>query len=115
MSRFDRKVPYSNLPLLPLKANIETKNILRKSISADRALAQFNDALLNLPNPNLFSGAIYLQATKAGSVTENIITTNDKLYKSLAAGMNGVYSWKRHMKKQSPLLAGLNSLQTIIS
>lgn len=85
MNRFDRKIPYNELPLLPPQADIETKKILRKTISAGRALAQLNGALLNLPNPNLFLDSIYLQEAKASSEVENIITTNDELYKSLVA------------------------------
>jgi Fic family protein len=85
MSNFDRKIPYNDLPLLPPKTDIETKNILRKTISAGRALAQLNGALLNLPNPTLFLDTIYLQEAKASSEVENIITTNDDLYQSLVA------------------------------
>ena len=73
------------MPLLPPKEDIETKNILRKAISAGRALAQLNATLLNLPNPSLFLDTIYLQEAKASSEVENIITTNDELYKSLVA------------------------------
>ncbi len=85
MAKFDRKIPYNDLPLLPPKADIETKRILRKTISAGRALAQLNGTLLNLPNPTLFLDTIYLQEAKASSEVENIITTNDELYKSLVA------------------------------
>lgn len=85
MSKFDRNIPYNDLPLLPPKTDIETKKILRKTISAGRALAQLNGALLNLPNPTLFLNTIYLQEAKASSEVENIITTNDELYKSLVA------------------------------
>jgi len=82
---FDPKKPYNDLPLLPPAADIETKKILRKTISAGRALAQLNGTLLNLPNPTLFLDTIYLQEAKASSEVENIITTNDELYKSLVA------------------------------
>ena len=85
MEKFDRKIPYNDLPLLPPKADTETKQILRKTISAGRALAQLNGTLLNLPNPTLFLDTIYLQEAKASSEVENIITTNDELYKSLVA------------------------------
>lgn len=83
MSKFDCKKPYNDLPLLPPKAEIESKSILRKAISANRVLAQLNGTLLNLPNPTLFLDTIYLQEAKASSEVENIITTNDELYKSL--------------------------------
>jgi Fic family protein len=85
MNSFDKKMPYNNLPLLPPRVDIETKNILRKTISAGRALAQLNGALQNLPNPTLFLDTIYLQEAKASSEVENIITTNDDLYQSLVA------------------------------
>lgn len=85
MGKFNREIPYNDLPLLPPKADIETKNILRKTISAGRALAQLNGTLLNLPNPTLFLDTIYLQEAKASSEVENIITTNDDLYQSLVA------------------------------
>lgn len=85
MSKFNREIPYNSLPLLPPKADIETKSILRKTISASRALAQLNATLLNLPNPTLFIDTIYVQEAKASSEVENIITTNDELYTSLIA------------------------------
>ena len=85
MSNFDREIPYNDLPLLPPKTDIETKKILRKTISAGRTLAQLNGALMNLPNPTLFLDTIYLQEAKASSEVENIITTNDDLYQSLVA------------------------------
>jgi len=85
MNAFDRKTPYNDLPPLPPTADIETKSILRKTISAGRALAKFNGRLMNLPNPNLFLDTIYLQEAKTSSEVENIVTTNDELYKSLAA------------------------------
>jgi Fic family protein len=85
MSKFNREIPYNDLPLLPPKADIETKSILRKTISAGRALAHLNGTLMNIPNPTLFLDTIYLQEAKASSEVENIITTNDELYKSLVA------------------------------
>lgn len=81
----NRQKPYNNLPLLPPKVDIETKEVLKKSISASRALAQLNGAIRNLPNPRLFLDTIHLQEAKASSEIENIITTNDDLYKSIVA------------------------------
>lgn len=82
---FDRKQPYNDLPLLPPKQELETKEVLLKTISASRALAQLNGAIINLPNPRLFLDTIHLQEAKASSEIENIITTNDELYKSAVA------------------------------
>ncbi|MEZ4937406.1 MAG: Fic/DOC family N-terminal domain-containing protein [Crocinitomicaceae bacterium] len=82
---FDRKVPYNDLPPLPPKAEIETKEVLKKSISASRALAHLNGAIRNLPNPRLFLDTLHFQEAKASSEIENIITTNDDLFRSLVA------------------------------
>jgi Fic family protein len=85
MSDFKKDILYNDLPLLPPKSNLETTNILRKTITASRALANLNGAIINLPNHQLFLDTIHLQEAKASSEIENIITTNDELYKSVVA------------------------------
>lgn len=113
MKKFDRKVPYNDLPLLPPKADIETKQILRKTISAGRALAQLNGTLLNLPNPTLFLDTIYLQEAKASSEVENIITRNDELYKSLVADRKIENSaTKEVLSYKEALWLGLEEIKT---
>lgn len=85
MANFNKTVPYNNLPLLPPSTVLETTRVLRKTIESSRALAQLNGMLTNLPNPAIFLDTIHLQEAKASSEIENIITTNDDLYKSLVA------------------------------
>ncbi|MCK5400270.1 MAG: Fic family protein [Flavobacteriaceae bacterium] len=85
MTDFNRNKPYNSLPLLPPKVILETTKVLRKTIDASRALAQLNGMLTNLPNPTLFLDTIHLQEAKASSEIENIITTNDDLYKAIVA------------------------------
>jgi len=112
MSKFDRKIPYNDLPLLPPKVDIETKEILRKTILAGRALAQLNGTLNNLPNPTLFLDTIYLQEAKASSEVENIITTNDELYKSLVADRKVENSaTKEVLSYKEALLLGLKEVK----
>jgi Fic family protein len=113
MTKFDRKIPYNDLPLLPPKVDIETRQILRKTISAGRILAQLNGTLLNLPNPTLFLDTIYLQEAKASSEVENIITTNDELYKSLVAVRKIENSaTKEVLSYKEALWLGLEELKT---
>ena len=112
MRKFNRKTPYNDLPLLPPKVDIETKEVLRKTISAGRALAQLNGTLLNLPNPTLFIDTIYLQEAKASSEVENIITTNDELYKSLVSDKKvGNSSTKEVLSYKEALWLGLEQLK----
>ena len=113
MEKFDRTAPYNDLPLLPPKADVETKQILRKTISAGRALAQLNGTLLSLPNPTLFLDTIYLQEAKASSAVENIITTNDELYKSFVADRKIENSaTKEVLSYKEALWLGLEELKT---
>lgn len=113
MRKFDKKTPYNDLPLLPPKTDIETKAILRKTISSGRALAQLNGTLLNLPNPTLFLDTIYLQEAKASSEVENIITTNDELYQSFIADKKvESNSTKEVLSYKEALWLGLEELKT---
>jgi Fic family protein len=109
---FDKNIAFNNLPNLPPIVEIETKNILRKAISAGRALAQLNGTMINLPNPTLFLDTIYLQEAKASSEVENIITTNDELYKSLVSDRKNENSaTKEVLSYKEALWLGLEELK----
>lgn len=79
---YNPEKPYNSLPLLPPKAKIETTTILKKTITASRALSELKGAVTNLPNPTLFIDSINLQEAQASSAIENIITTQDELFKA---------------------------------
>ncbi len=67
---------------LPLKFDIETKAILKKSIGASRALSRLNGVAHTIPNQNIIINSLVLQEAKDSSEIENIITTHDEIYKS---------------------------------
>ena len=81
---FDREKPYNDLPPLPPNVDIETKAILKKAINARAALASLDASNKRLPNESLLANAVILQEAKLSSEIENIVTTNDELYQSLA-------------------------------
>ena len=83
--KFEPQKPYNNLPDLPPKADIETKEILKKTISASRALSELKGAITNLPNPLLFIDTINLQEAQASYAVENIVTTQDALFQAAVA------------------------------
>ena len=71
------------IPLeLPLDRDFETKQILKKSISANRALANLNGVAKIIPNQSILINSLALQEAKDSSEIENIITTHDELYKA---------------------------------
>ena len=69
-----------NLKSLPLTYQIETQKVLKKAISANRALANLNGVARIIPNSAILINSLVLQEAKDSSAIENIITTHDELY-----------------------------------
>ncbi len=80
---YSRDQPYNDLPGLPPAAVIETVRTLKRAISASRALAELKGAGELIPNQALPLRAIVLQEARLSSEIENIVTTNDDLYRAL--------------------------------
>lgn len=111
--RNSREKPYNTLPSLPPEVHLETTEVLRKTITASRALAELNGAIINLPNPHLFLDTIHLQEAKGSSEIENIITTNDDLYRTLVADkMYENSASKEVISYKEALWYGLQELET---
>ena len=79
--KFDREKPYNSLPLLPPKADIESKAILKKCITARAALAELKQAGELIPDQSVLINTIPLLEAKFSSEIENIVTTTDKLFR----------------------------------
>lgn len=77
--------PFNDLPPLPPKVDIETKTVLKKTVSAARALAQLKGLGEIIPNQAMLVNTLVLQEAQASSEIENIITTNDALFKAITA------------------------------
>lgn len=73
---------------LPLKKNIETKQVLKKVIRANVALAELKGAAKAIPNQAVLINALSLQEAKDSSEIENIITTHDELYRATVSTTN---------------------------
>jgi len=67
---------------LPLTHQIETQKVLKKAISANRALANLNGVARIIPNSSILINSLVLQEAKDSSEIENIITTHDELYRA---------------------------------
>ncbi len=72
---------YNELPDLPPQADIESKVILKQSIEARQALANLNASIQKLPNPDVLIAPFILQEARDSSAIENIVTTDDELFK----------------------------------
>lgn len=82
MRKYDKNIPFNNLPDLPPKADLETVDILKSAIQANKLLAELKGYCQTLPNPDLLLNTIVLQESKDSSAIENIVTTQDELYKA---------------------------------
>ena len=87
---FNPAIPYSDLPPLPPKPEIETKAVLKKVAKAGRALAELKGLGSSIPNQSILVNSLMLREAKASSEIENIITTNDALYRAFTASSSDV-------------------------
>lgn len=83
---FKPDIPYNDLPLLPPTTDIETRKVLKKAIGANRALAELKGKALIIPNQEILINNITLQEARASSEIENVVTTNDSLFRALSSG-----------------------------
>ena len=72
--KFNPEVPYNYLPSLPPKAEIETGPILKKTIAANRQLAELKGLANIIPNPAILINSLILQEAKSSSEIENVLT-----------------------------------------
>lgn len=67
---------------LPIQKELETPKVLKKAISANKALANLNGVAKIIPNSAILINSLVLQEAKDSSAIENIITTHDELYRA---------------------------------
>ncbi len=69
------------IPKLPL-SNIQlTEKIWKKTVSANRKLAELKGIAQTIPNQEILINTLPLQESKDSSEVENIVTTHDELFK----------------------------------
>lgn len=78
----DVNQPFNDLPLLPSKVEIEMAAVLKKAIFANRRLAELKGLVNSIPNQAILVNGIVLQEARISSEIENIVTTNDELYRA---------------------------------
>ena len=109
---FDKERPYNDLPILPPNAELETKEILKKAIDANRALAELKGIANTIPNQSILISTLPLQEARSSSEIENVITTNDKLYEAVASSSNNYDpQTKEVLRYREALWKGYNQLK----
>ena len=79
---FDPKRPHDTLPPLPPAVDVESKAVLKQCLAATRALAELKGAGGLIPDQTILINAIPLQEARLSSEIENIVTTQDELFRA---------------------------------
>lgn len=109
---FDPGKPFNDLPPLPPKVAIETTAIMRRCVSANRALAELKATGWLIPNQAILINAIPLQEAQASSEIENIVTTQDALYRAALHPEKADPVTKEVLNYRQALRTGYEALRT---
>lgn len=109
---FARNQPFNELPLLPPAVDLESKAVLKQAISANRVLANLRGLAARIPNQDMLIRSIVLQEARLSSEIENIVTTNDELYRADAdpEGKTNPHT-KEVLRYRQALYHGLQAMQ----
>lgn len=75
---------------MPLPYDLETKEVLKQVNRANRKLAELKGVAQTIPNERILISSLTLQEAKDSSAVENIVTTQDDLYR---AGLDSSYQF----------------------
>jgi Fic family protein len=109
---YNKEIPYNDLPDLPPQTELENKAILKLTVIARTALAELRALGKQIPNQAILVRSIGIQEAKASSEIENIVTTNDALYRALSDPEEEIdKATKEVLRYQDALWIGLNEIQ----
>lgn len=109
---FDQNIPWNDIPELPPAVEIESKEILKACISAMTELARANALVRTLPNESVLVNTLPLQEARRSSEIENIVTTNDELYRAMTSdNIETSPNTKEVLRYREALWSGLDSMQ----
>ncbi|CAK9077810.1 Uncharacterized protein NMB0459 [Durusdinium trenchii] len=112
MSIFDPNRPFNALPALPPRVDLETKTVLKACLDARVKLAALKEAAALIPNQDVLINSIPLREAKDSSAIENIVTTNDQLFRFASAdAAQADVATKETLRYRTALLRGYESLK----
>jgi Fic family protein len=103
--------PWNDLPVLPPRGDVETKVVLKRCVEARAALAGLRQSVLALPNPGILLDTLPALEAKSSSEIENIVTTEDSLYRTDRAEDAADPATAEALRYRDALLEGLKSLE----
>jgi Fic family protein len=108
---YNKNNAFNDLPDLPPSAFVESPEILRHLAKAARYIGELNGLCASLPDPQLLINTIVLQESKDSSAIENIVTTQDELYKAASEDGTASNAAKEVLSYREALYVGLEKMQ----
>ena len=108
----EKTLPYNDLPDLPPAGFVESNEIFRHLAKAARHLGELNGLCASLPDPQLLINTIVLQESKDSSAIENIVTTQDELYKAASEEGTASHAAKEVLSYREALYVGLEKMNS---
>ena len=100
------------MPELPPDTDLESRDILKACISAMTELSNANALVKMLPNQEVLINTLLLQEARRSSEIENIVTTNDELYRAMTSNENQIDSnTKEVLRYREALWEGIRHIQ----
>jgi Fic family protein len=105
--------PYNDLPPLPPAVELENKPVLKRCVTARAAIAELRLAGQLIPDQSVLIHMIPLLEAKDSSEIENIVTTNDALFReaSLDDG-GGDPATKEALRYRAALFQGMEAIKS---
>jgi len=102
--------PYRDLPLLPPAAEVETRAVLKRCITARAALAELKQAAELIPNQSMLISTLPLLEARASSEIENIVTTTDELFRYVGNEAHANSATKEALRYSRSLFEGVRAI-----
>lgn len=103
--------PYNDLPPLPPAAEVETRAVLKRCITARAALAELKQVAELIPNQAMLISTLPLLEARASSEIENIVTTADELFRHVGNEAQATPSTKEVLRYSRSLFEGFAALK----
>lgn len=103
--------PYDALPTLPPPGELESREVLKRCVSARAALSELKVAAALIPNPAVLINTLPLLEAQASSEIENVMTTADQLFQHLDADEGADPATREALRYRSALLQGVSLLE----
>lgn len=107
---YNKHQAFNDLPNLPPTGFTESPEILRHLAKASRYLGELNGLCASMPDPQLLINTIVLQESKESSAIENIVTTQDELYKAASEEGAATDAAKEVLSYREALYVGLEKM-----